>query len=211
MNAKHVLLFLEHQYGHINPSLGMAMELVSRGHDVRYATRYATLESFAPLFRSIGATPVLLDTIENREEAVRGVFKENDHLNYNVATEHLANLCDAIRQPRTARSFVQLEQLYRDQKPALIIRDDILDAGGREFASKYAIPSALLRSQYIERDLSEACVGEELVLVTVPAFFQRLDEGTFTPPRFKFVGFTPEGRTVGFQPWRLMCSSSDLI
>lgn len=197
MTSKHILFFLAHQYGHINPSLGMAMELVRRGHHVSYAVS----EPFVPVISSIGASAIVLDFLDNREPAIVTVYKENDHLNYRNDPRMLAE-CFAVTLARTQHSLRQLEELYRDQKPDFIVRDDVLDHAGREFARQFGIPNALLRSQFVEGDLSTHFADEEIVLVTVPKFFQQLDEGSVIPSRYKYVGFTPEGRTSEAQQWR---------
>jgi UDP:flavonoid glycosyltransferase YjiC (YdhE family) len=196
MEAKHILFFLAHQYGHINPSLCTAMELVRRGHSVTYTV----CESFAPLIRSIGATPVVLDYIENREQTIPNFFKENDHLSFHSDPQRIAALIEATKR-RTDFSVLQLERHYRDRMPDFIVRDDVLDHAGREFSSRYRIPNALLQSQFIHRDLNGEFQGEEMVLTTVPKFFQKIDDDATIPARYKFVGFTPEGRTLGFSRW----------
>lgn len=196
MESKHVLFFLAHQYGHLNPSLGMAMELVRRGHPVAYTIS----ESFAPLIRSIGATPLVLDYIENREQIIPNIFKENDHLSLHSDPDRIAVFDEAVNR-RTAFSMRQLERHYSQKKPDFVVWDDVLDLAGREFSLRFGIPNALLRSQFMHLALEEEFQKEEMILTTVPKFFQKIDDNTPTPARYKFVGFTPEGRTLGFSSW----------
>jgi UDP:flavonoid glycosyltransferase YjiC (YdhE family) len=192
-----ILFSIEHQYGHINPSLGTAMELVKRGHDVSYTTS----EAFAPIIRSIGASPIVLDCLENRLQAIPNLFKENDHRSFQTDPEKLATFMESFRT-RTAHSLLQLERLYGEQaRPDFMVRDDVLDEGGREFALRFAIPNALLISQFLHWNLSDVYQNEKLILVTVPEFFQKIPADGVVPPRYNFVGFTPEGRTLGFEPW----------
>lgn len=169
---------------------------MKRGHDVSYTVS----EPFAPLIRSIGATPVAITVLENREQVIPNLFNERDHRRLHDAPEKVAVVTEAMNE-RTRHSVLQLELRYRDQLPDFVVRDDVLERGGREFAARFGIPSALLRSQFIEKDLSEAYPQERRVLVTVPEFFQKIDERTPVPTRFRFVGFPVAGRALGFRPW----------
>jgi len=196
METKHVLFFLAPQYGHISPSLGMAMELARRGYNVSYTVP----ESFAPLILSSGACPVVLNFVENREQFIPNCFKVNDHLSLHSDPDSLV-IQNNLVERRTKHSALQLEQLYRDRLPDFIVRDDVLDMAGLAFASRFGVPHALLRSQYLHEPLNDVYQEEDLVLTTVPEFFQKIDDSSTIPARYKFVGFTPEGRTLGFSPW----------
>lgn len=207
MQGKRVLFCLEQQYGHINPTLGIAMELLRRGCQVSYAV----LESFVPLILAIGATPLVIDIVENRDLLLSTFYNENDHLTIKVRPEELEDAIEITTRERFDGYKAQLERLYRNGKPDLVIRDEIVDRVGREFAATKGVPSILLRSQFVNGGLNDVDAGEKLTIVTVPRFFQRSDERNPIPPRFKFVGFIPEGRTLAFRPWGAVSGSGPRV
>lgn len=198
MRPKRILFSLEQQYGHINPTLGIAMELLRRGHDVCYTV----LESFVPLIRGIGATALVVDIPENRDQVLSTLYYENDHLNLKVRREEIAAVIESVTRERLDAYEAELERLFRHKRPDLVVRDDIVERAGRAFSERSSIPSVLIRTQFITSGLEQKDVGEKLVLVTVPKFFQPIDDGNPPPSRFKFVGLIPEGRTAAFQRWR---------
>lgn len=199
---KHIAFCVEQAYGHIMPTLGIAMELMRRGHQVSYAVS----ESFAPLVRRIGATAVTLDVAENRDKVIGAAMKENDHLNYRVDKQELTELMARVTVERTERCRVQLEKSYRGNRPDLIVHDDCLNTAGREFATRWGIARALHCPQFIQGNLHEICREEELVLISVPKFFHRLEGQEPLPSRYKFIGFVPEGRCLAFRPWQVLSS-----
>ena len=71
MAPKHIAFVLEHAYGHLMPTLGIAMELIRRGHRVSYATT----ADFAPIVTRIGARAFILTPLQTRG-AILGFFKE---------------------------------------------------------------------------------------------------------------------------------------
>jgi MGT family glycosyltransferase len=94
-----------------------------------------------------------------------------------------------------------LRQLYVDDIPDVIVYD-FMSPAGKHLAG-------VLRTRAIEHSptvinendpLALRPHDEELVLVSVPRFFQRDAEAL--DQRFQFVGFIQNGRTNFFTPWR---------
>lgn len=197
MKGKHIAFCLEQAYGHIIPTLGISLELIRRGHSVSYAVT----QRFSNIIREIQARPMIIDPLGTREALLGAVINDHDPLNYKVDAVDIARIYEKLRTERTADSLTQLECLYRDERPDVIIHDDNLDTAGRSLASKWNIAKIRHVPQFIdERMPLELFSEDELILLTVPEFFQG-DMAQFDQ-RFKFVGFIPEGRTEVFQPWK---------
>ena len=210
MDGLHVAFCLEQAYGHIIPTLGIAMELQRRGH----RTSYAVARSFAPLVERIHARAAVINVLENRERILRATAKPNEGWEFfNVEREVFDRVAVHLCSERTASSLAQLEQLFRHDPPDLIIHDDCLDTAGRNLAQKWGIAKIRHHSQFLDWD-SALCTLEEfesgdVVLVTVPAFFQRdIDR---LGPRFHFVGFIPDGRAEVFDPWTSADASKPIL
>lgn len=197
MHRRHVSFFLDQAYGNTIPSFGIAMELKRRGHKVTYVVT----ASFAPLIRSINAIPIVLDFIETRAEGIAAILKENDHLGFRIPYDDVVRLKKEMCDRRTRHALSQLDKLCGEGVPDLVVHDDSMDTIGRAFALQMGLVKIRLATQFI-RDACIACyANDELVLVTVPRFFQR-NLGQFeADPRFKFVGFMPEGRSLPFRAW----------
>lgn len=200
MKRMHVAFCLEQQYGHVIPTLGIALELSRRGHRVSYAI----MESLSHLIRHVQAHAVIIDPLDTRIEALEALFMQNDCSNYNLSDDAIRRR-DALSRERTARSLAQLREVYRDDMPDVIIHDDIFDTAGRALAIEKSLPKIRLQSQFLDYDdpfqPTNAFENDELILVTVPRFFQRRPEMFDHDRRFRFVGFIPEGRSQVFGRW----------
>src|SRR5215204_4385297 len=97
MMSRHIAFFLDQAYGNTVPSFGIAMELTRRGHQVSYVVTRA----FASLIRSIGATPIAIDFLEVREQAISAMIIENDHLNYRGTGQQRRRRAQSLVEQRT--------------------------------------------------------------------------------------------------------------
>lgn len=201
MKSMHVAFCLEQQYGHVIPTLGISLELSRRGHRVSYAVS----EFLAPLIRKIQAHAVIIDPLDTRVEAIGVVFLENNCSNYNLSANTVQKVA-ALSYARTSRSLAQLREVYRDDVPDVIIHDDIYDTAGRAFALENGLAKVRLQSQFIDHDdptcPADMFANDEMILVTVPKFFQHKPEMFYHDRRFQFVGFVPEGRSLVFEQWQ---------
>lgn len=198
MKSKHVAFCVEQAYGHIIPTIGITLELIRRGHRVSYAV----VESFAPLIARIGATPIVIQPLETRMQMWNEQCLVGDPYHYKREIGEVQSICSRISSERTLHSLPQLERLYRQDRPDVILYDSCLDTAGRALASKWRIAKIRHYPQFMEPQWLNEFLEDELVLLPVPKFFQP-DLTTFDlDPRFKFIGFVPEGRTQVFEPWR---------
>jgi UDP:flavonoid glycosyltransferase YjiC (YdhE family) len=200
MKSMHVTFCLEQQYGHIVPTLGMALELSRRGHRVTYAV----IEALAPLVSKIRARALIVNPLDTRIAALSALSLNENGAEPNLSEAALQQVA-ALSRARTACSLEQFREVYRGDMPDVVIHDDVYDTAGRAFAVENALPKVRLQSQFIdENDPNYSNMmfdHDELILVTVPEFFQRAPELYTGNPRFKFVGFIPEGRSLVFKPW----------
>jgi len=199
MEKKHIAFFLEQAYGHIIPSLGITLELIRRGHRVSYAVT----RDFAPAILRVGAQAVVIAPLETRPKILAQVVRQQG-----MAADGMAALKEIIRV-KTEDSLVQLETLYCDDKPDLIIQDECEDVAGRSLASKWGIPQIRFFPALVTPQLENTFAEGQLVLVPVPRFFQKDPE--HLGKRFKFIGFIAEGRKRIFEPWRVTCNRQNTI
>lgn len=200
MKGKHIAFCLDQAYGNITPTLGLSLELMKRGHRVSYAVP----QSFAAAIHKIHASAVIIEPLDIRGKLISETLIENDCFNYKKTPHEMRRLFDEVSRPRTAHLLSQLKQLYGYDRPDAIIHDDSLDSAGRELAREWNIAKIRHHSQFLDELLAENVLEtfaeDQLVLMTVPEFFQR--NRTQLDRRFRFVGFIPEGRKEIFEPWR---------
>jgi len=182
MRQKHIAFFLEPAYGHIIPTLGIALELIRRGQRVSYAVT----SEFAPAIHRIGAHAVIFKPLQTRSKVLAEVLP-----NPSMIDDRASALNELVRE-RTEDSLPQLEAQYHDNKPDLVIQDECEDIAGRSLALKWDIPHIRLFPTIIPPNLERSFADGQLVLVPVPRFFQKRPE--HLGRHFKFIGFIPEGR-----------------
>jgi len=185
----HIAFALEQAYGHILPTLGIAIELIKRGNRVSYVvTRNFSvgvkrIGANALTFEPLVTRPAMLESINDRDEKVFG----------------------DLRLAKTENSMSQLEMLFRKDPPDLIVHDAIEDFAARSLALRWGIPHVRFcpapLDSMVEVDLLREFAEDSIVLVAVPRFFSD------SPPmvgntRVEVVGFIPEGRNEFFEPWR---------
>src|SRR6266404_3076033 len=123
MKQRHIAFLLEQAYGHIIPTVGIALELMKRGHRVSYAVTC----DFAPAVVRVGVRAIVFTPLETRQKLQTSIVA------------HDIKGFEELRRARTEDSMAQLEALYHDDKPDLIIHDDCEDAAGRSLALKWGI------------------------------------------------------------------------
>jgi UDP:flavonoid glycosyltransferase YjiC (YdhE family) len=200
MSGGHIAFFLDQAYGNTVPSFAIAMELIRRGHRVSYIVT----ESFAPLIRSIGATPIVINFLEIRKTAL-SEMAQNAHSDDQAAREYYRTRAQQLIEERTRHALVQLDRLLARPsdpwRPDLVVHDDSFDRTGRELALKLGLPKVRLATQFIDERYVDFYAHDETIVITVPEFFQERVEWFKADPRFHFVGFSPEGRCLPFRPW----------
>jgi UDP:flavonoid glycosyltransferase YjiC (YdhE family) len=171
---------------------------MKRGHRVSYVVA----ESFASLIRSIDATPVVIDFLKTRETAIGELLIEGDHMNVRHAADYQQQFMKDLVGKQTQHALAQLERSHTGRIPDMVVHDDSMDNTGRVWAERLGIPKVRLATQFIDERYVDSYVRDEVVVVTVPEFFQRPLERIESDPRFRFVGFIPEARCIAFRPWQ---------
>jgi len=197
MPHRHIAFVLDQAYGNIIPSLGISMKLMERGHFVSYVVA----EGFASLVQSIGATAIVVDFLNTREQAVAELMIENDHEKYRHSEDALERRLKEMVAEQTRHTLAQLQRRYAERWPDLVVHDDSLNECGRALAAERGIPKVRLSTQFIEERHLRYFANDETILLTVPEFFQSNLDYFKSDPRFKFTGFIPEARCLAFRPW----------
>lgn len=211
MKPLHVAFILESENGHVNPSLGIAAGLVEHGYRVSYAVR----DKFAASVRAHGAEPLCYCPLDYRMSITpKSEASERDgSLDGVGSTRHWNELLQRevteYEQVEIDVALPQLENLYLSDTPDLIIYD-CRNLAGRILATKWGIPkiehSPLMVGGQEEVTL-EHSYDENLVIVSIPKFFQRHVDSLDT--RFQFIGPLFCEKDIA-QPWK-HCSGAEPI
>ena len=179
--SKHIAFKLEQAYGHIVPSAGIALELVRRG----YRVSYVVTSEFAPAIARLGAQPLVLHLPLTRERLLSAIETGNSE-----------SLNEVIRF-RTDCVLTQMAQLYSENKPHLIIRDDIEDKAAVALALQWEIPTIQFLPGVTE--IPKAIENDVCMLVPGPKILLR--GGDSVAPHARIIGFDAPSRKLFFTPW----------
>ncbi|MEC1689272.1 macrolide family glycosyltransferase [Bacillus mojavensis] len=134
MKKHHISIINIPAYGHVNPTLALVEKLCEKGHRVTYATT----EEFAASVQQAGAEALIYHTSLNIDpKQIREMIEKNE-TPISILKESLSIL-------------PQLEDLYQNDHPDLIIYDFIALAG-KLFADKLHIPVIKLCSSYAQNE-----------------------------------------------------------
>ncbi|MGV4320761.1 macrolide family glycosyltransferase [Bacillus mojavensis] len=134
MKKHHISIINIPAYGHVNPTLALVEKLCEKGHRVTYATT----EEFAASVQQAGAEALIYHTSLNIDpKQIREMIEKNE-TPISLLKESLSIL-------------PQLEDLYQNDHPDLIIYDFIALAG-KLFADKLHIPVIKLCSSYAQNE-----------------------------------------------------------
>ena len=201
MKSMHVAFGVEPLYGHVIPTLGMALELLRRGHRVSYTIT----NEFVGNISRLGAEPKIYLPLDIRTALLQQIRNEDGSVHFAKLGSDSWAAHMRRQQARTEDSLAQWERLYREDRPDVILHDDCLDTAARSFADKYGIARIRHEPNRIPPSWLPKYQGDQLILVSVPRFFN--DNLEQFDDRFRFVGFAPEGRLEffgsrgqGFQP-----------
>ncbi|MFD1773064.1 macrolide family glycosyltransferase [Paenibacillus rhizophilus] len=191
MKKTHIAMINIPAFGHVNPTLAVVSELVQRGYKVTYpATEKFILvvkETGASVLPYHSATTDLLDQLNHVKEIneVMSIHSENLPMRF---------LEEAIS------TYYQLEQMYADDLPDLILFD-FMALAGKLFAAKHGIEAVRLYSSYANNehvstlhDVSDEIKNE--LASKLNAFSEK--EG-ITGVSFMEL-FTPEKLNITFMP-----------
>lgn len=183
MRQHHISIINIPAYGHVNPTLALVEKLCEKGHRVTYATT----EEFAPAVKQAGASPLLYQTTINVEpERIKEMIEKNE-TPISILKESLEIL-------------PQLEELYQNDQPDLIVYDFIAFAG-KLFADKLNVPAIRLCSSYAQNE-SFQLGSEEMLkqLKQAEADFQvYLEKENLPAVSFEHLAI-PEALNIVFMP-----------
>jgi UDP:flavonoid glycosyltransferase YjiC (YdhE family) len=194
MRKRHVAIIVESVYGHIVPTLGIASELMKREYRVSYAVK----TQFRSRINDFGAEAVTYRPLENKIKLFKKIHADRG-INGTSVSES-SRLWDRLRLEEMRSTLAQLEEHYRRDKPDIVIYD-IMNPAGKALAKALGIACIEHSPLLIEAREAARVYDENLVLVSIPKFFQlgadNLDD------RFQFVGFIQNDRKRFFVPWTL--------
>lgn len=187
---KHIAFLMEPSYGHLVPTLGIAAELMRRGYRVTYAIN----DEFADRIVQSGAQAIIYRPKEGRLKVFREADRGDGTFDFNA--DGFMDFIAATKRELNQDACAQLLQLYAGQRPDLIVHVTWLSPAAKALAAEWNIPRVVFFPALVDMEPPD----DDLILVSVPRFFQRNAE-TFAS-RFHFIGFTPDSRRGFFKPWQ---------
>jgi UDP:flavonoid glycosyltransferase YjiC (YdhE family) len=188
----HVAFIVEPAHGHINPILGITLELATRGHRVTCAVN----EYFASRIAESRGEAVIYSPLTCKDDFIAKYRAYEGN-----APHSFERLWIEYVQQERRTAYAQLECRYGDDKPDLIVYD-FRNLAGRDLAVKWGIPkiehAPILVSNDEDRRYFPDPHDENLVIVSIPRFFQGNSDGL--DERFHFVGPSYTNRKF-FRPW----------
>lgn len=182
MAGKHIAFTIESMDGHINPTLELARALVGDG----FRVSYAVAERIAPRVREVGASALLYSPLNYREFVTES--RESVQEGSNKRRVRTGRSWKEFVAADTAFALPQIRDLYGRDRPDMVIYD-LRCLAGRILAREWGIPKIEHSPITIggrDKDFLEHTYDEDLVIVSVPRFFQREPERL--DKRFQFVG-----------------------
>ncbi|MEC1626046.1 macrolide family glycosyltransferase [Bacillus mojavensis] len=183
MKKHHISIINIPAYGHVNPTLALVEKLCEKGHRVTYATT----EEFAASVQQAGAEALIYHTSLNIDpKQIREMIEKNE-TPISLLKESLSIL-------------PQLEDLYQNDRPDLIIYDFIALAG-KLFADKLHIPVIKLCSSYAQNE-SFQLGSEDMLLKMKEAeaeFKAYLEQEQLPAVSFEQLA-VPEALNIVFMP-----------
>ncbi|WFE15399.1 glycosyltransferase [Bacillus atrophaeus] len=183
MKQHHITIINIPAYGHVNPTLALVEKLCEKGHRVTYATT----EEFAPAVQQAGARPLLYETtISVDPQQIKELMEKNE--------TPLMFLKESLG------ILPQLEELYKDDQPDLIVYDFIALAG-KLLADKLQVPAVRLCSSYAQNESFQMGTEEMLQQVKeAEAEFQAfLEQENLPAVSFEQLAI-PEAFNIVFMP-----------
>jgi len=202
MINRHIAFVVESAHGHINPTLGITEKLVQRG----YRVTYAVTDYFAPRVIACGAEAMLYRPMETKQ-ALFCEMQRNKGLEFEFDSERVDFRPFAqLHQQELEDTLSQLEGLYQNDKPNLIIYDRS-NLPGKFLALKWNIPAIEHCPMMIDVDNRDD-YDTNLVIVSLPKLFQKNAEKL--DMHFHFVGPIYNDVSV-FKPWRADSSAEKTV
>ena len=177
---KHIAFIVESAHGHINPTLGIASELVKRGHRVTHAVK----KSFAARVIASGSEAMIYDPMETKLNLFQEMSQTpGGEFLFDFSRVDLNLFAKERFQQEVDDTLYQLQTIYKNDKPDLIIYDT-MNPAGTSLAAAWGISRIEHCPMMIEPGGAEHTA--DLVIVSLPEFLQEHRETLDN--RFCFVG-----------------------
>lgn len=200
MQRKHVAFVIESSHGHLNPTLGIAAELIRRGHRVSYAVK----ERFAARVAANGAQAVVYRPLDIKYQIFKQIRDDSGQYQFDAAGRRRFTESLTVEAENT---LPQLESLYAQDRPDLILFD-FMNSAGERLAGKWSIP-AIEHSPIMIDMTKEYWHRSRTVIVSIPEFFQRNVEHCAS--HFHFVSPGLKSRKTEMQPWVQAASAEPIV
>ncbi|QWF78558.1 macrolide family glycosyltransferase [Amycolatopsis sp. CA-230715] len=192
----HIAFCMPAAAGHVNPTLGVAAELIARGHRVSYAA----IDEYADRITEIGAEFV----------PYRSTLAGQDLPTY--TSEDMGRVMgSALRESKAV--LPQVLKAYRGDEPDFVVYDSVMGWWGRLLAARWRVPFAVSwptlvsnehwsLNEYVKVDLDSTAVLAFGLRLSLLAAKHRLSLGNllegkdatahlvFVPKAFQFCGDT---------------------
>ncbi|MDT3427431.1 MGT family glycosyltransferase [Paenibacillus forsythiae] len=191
MKKAHIAMINIPAYGHINPTLAVVSELVNKG----YKVTYPAVDQFIPVVKQTGASvlPYHSATLDVLDQ-LNHVKQINEIISSNSENLPMKFLEEAIS------TYYQLEQIYADDLPDLILFDFIA-LSGNLFAAKHGISAVRLFSSYAENEhVSALPVISDEIKDQLAAKLKEFTEKEGIPVKHFMELFAPEKLNIAFMP-----------
>jgi UDP:flavonoid glycosyltransferase YjiC (YdhE family) len=196
MQSPHVAIVVEPEPGHINPTLGIASSLIEQG----YRVSYAATQDLASRIEAVGARALIYSPLNYR--AVFPPSVENTGI---LDVFRLKARWQEFVKQEMESSLPQLEALYADDRPDLVVYD-CRNLAGKALAARWGIPKIEHSPLAIGGDdkfILDHRYDEDLVICSIPIWLQRYPEMLdsrfhFIDPIYKYRMSTPYTGGRGF-------------
>lgn len=177
---KHIAFIVESAHGHVNPTLGIASELVKRGYRVSHAVK----DSFAARVTASGAEAKIYRPLEMKLDLFREMTKDqSSEFPFDFSRVDLNHFSKEHFQKEIDDTVSQLQALYASDRPDLIIYD-ITNPAGAALSTGWGVPCI----EHCPMMIEPGGTGHsaDTVIVSLPEFLQENRETL--DDRFHFIG-----------------------
>ena len=195
MTRKHIAFIVESAHGHIHPTLPITASLCNRG----YRVTYAVTEYFKARVVANGGEAKIYKPLQTKVALFRELQRVNPDGQGDFAFDFSRLDLDRYLKEDFRREVqdtrAQLESLYHNDRPDLIVYD-CMNPAGQSLALEWHIPVIEHSPMLIE---PEGQYASTMVIVSLPAFFQKNAQELGS--KFHFVGPLYTDSKI-FAPWK---------
>jgi len=171
MSGKHIAVFNFPAHGHVNPSLPVVAELVRRGHRVTYFAP----ENYHDAVAATGATPVAYVSSAPTDWSTERIPA--------VITPEVVYTALRFQVDEGFAPLSAAERHLADDRPDLIIYDQVAFHGGKLLARKWNVPAVMACTSFAANELFSpyATVSEDFPVEIDPGHPDLLEMAKVVP------------------------------